>query len=235
MPLAAYDPVYLAITGIAMLVSHLVGLQLQRKFRQYSQVPLPVTGQDVAEQMLRAHGINDVQVISVRGQLTDHYNPANHTVNLSEPVFGTNSVAAAAVAAHECGHAVQHATKYPMLQMRSRIVPLVQLGSNLAPWVLMAGLALAAGGNNLTVLLIGIVLFALTTLFSIVTLPVEFDASRRALAWLDKSGVAAGLSHKQAKDALFWAAMTYTVAAIASIGQLIYYVMLFLRARDRRE
>ena len=153
---------------------------------------------------------------------------------MSEPVYGSATVAATAVAAHECGHAVQHAKHYPMLALRSGLVPVVQIGSRLAPVVLMAGLALAVAGQNLTVLLIGILLFAGTTLFAFVTLPVEFDASRRALEWLDRSGAARGVSHKQAKDALFWAAMTYVVAALASLGQLFYYVMLFMRARERR-
>jgi hypothetical protein len=216
-----------------MLLSHLVGAQLRRRFAQYSEVPLPLSGSDIARRMLAQHGIRDVQVISVPGQLTDHYNPANRTVNLSEPVFRAHSVAAAAVAAHECGHAVQHATAYPMLQLRSSLVPVVQLGSNLAPWILMAGLGMAGAGGNLTILLVGIILFAATTLFALITLPVEFDASRRALVWLEQSGVATGLSHQQAKNALFWAAMTYTVAALASIGQLLYYIMLFLNAKNR--
>lgn len=218
-----------------MVVSHVVGLTLRHKMAKYSQVPLPVTGADVAGQMLSDHGLGSVEVISVQGQLTDHYNPSAKTVNLSEPVYAMNTVAAAAVAAHECGHAVQDATGYPMLRLRSGLVPLVQFGSNLAPWIIMIGVGLAAGGNSPTVLLVGIVLFALSTLFALVTLPVEFDASRRALAWLEKSGIARGLSHSQAKDALRWAAMTYVVAALASIGQLLYYIMLFLNARNRRE
>lgn len=234
MPGYHYDPVYLIIMGIAMVVSHLVGLQLRRKFAEYSQVPLPVTGEEVARQMLRDNNIGDVQVTSVQGQLSDHYNPAEKTVNLSEPVFATNSVAAAAVAAHECGHAVQDAVHYPMLKLRSNLVPLVQIGSNLAPWIIMIGIGLATGGNNLFILGLGIALFATSTLFALVTLPVEFDASRRGLAWLEQSGVATGVSHSQAKEALFWAAMTYTVAAVASIGQLLYYIMLFTQARDRR-
>ncbi len=234
MPALHYDPIYLLIVGIAMIVSRLVGAQLKRKFALYSQVPMPVSGHQVAEQMLAENGIRDVEVTSTPGQLTDHYNPRGKTVNLSEPVFAARSVAAAAVAAHECGHALQHAKNYPMLGLRSNLVPIVQLGSKLAPWVLMAGIALAFAGSNLTVLLIGIILFASTTLFALITLPVEFDASRRALAWLESSGVATGLSHKQAKDALFWAAMTYTVAALASLGQLFYYIMLFAQVRGRR-
>lgn len=235
MPIAHYDPLYLIIMGLAMVVSHVVGLTLRSKMAKYSQVPLPVTGADVAAQMLADHGLQSVDITSVPGQLTDHYNPANKTVNLSEPVYAMNSVAAAAVAAHECGHAVQDATNYPMLRLRSNLVPLVQFGSNLAPWIFMIGVGLAAGGNNPTVLGIGILLFALTTVFALVTLPVEFDASRRALVWLEKSGITRGVSHSHAKDALRWAAMTYVVAAVASIGQLLYYILLFLNARGRRE
>ncbi len=230
-----YNPVYLIVTGVAMLVSHLVGGQMKRKFEQYSQEPLPYTGAEIAQQMLSEYGITDVQIQPAHGMLTDHYNPSDRTVNLSEVVYGSASVAAAAVAAHECGHAVQHATHYPMLALRSNLVPVVQLGSNLAPIVLTIGLGLAYAGHNLFVLLLGIVLFAASTVFALITLPVEFDASRRALEWLDHSGAAQGLSHKQAKDALFWAAMTYVVAALASLGQLLYYVMLFMRARDRRD
>jgi Zn-dependent membrane protease YugP len=229
-----YDPLYIIITGLAMLVSQLVGAQMKRAFAKYSQQPMPVTGREIAERMLRENGINDVRVQATQGMLTDHYDPAGKTVNLSEPVYGSATVAAAAVAAHECGHAVQHAKHYPMLALRSGLVPVVQIGSRLAPMVLMAGLALALAGQNLTVLLIGILLFAGTTLFAFVTLPVEFDASRRALEWLDRSGAAQGVSHKQAKDALFWAAMTYVVGALASLGQLFYYIMLFMRARERR-
>lgn len=235
MPVAHYDPLYLIIMGVAMVVSHVVGLTLRHKMAKYSQVPLPVTGADVAGRMLSDHGLGSVEVISVPGQLTDHYNPSAKTVNLSEPVYAMNSVAAAAVAAHECGHAVQDATGYPMLRLRSGLVPLVQFGSNLAPWIIMVGVGLTAGGSSPTVLLVGIALFALSTVFALVTLPVEFDASRRALAWLEQSGIARDLSHRQAKDALRWAAMTYVVAALASIGQLLYYVMLFLNARDRRQ
>jgi Zn-dependent membrane protease YugP len=229
-----YDPIYLLITVGAMLISSLVGGQLKRKFALYSQEPMPVTGRQIAERMLHENGITDVQVVAAPGMLTDHYDPTNKTVNLSEGVYASASVAAAAVAAHECGHAVQHARHYPMLGLRSTLVPVVQIGSNLAPIVLMIGLGLAYVGNNLTILLAGIVLFAATTLFAFITLPVEFDASRRALAWLDESGAATGLPHKQAKDALFWAAMTYVVGALASLGQLLYYVMLFMRMRDDR-
>jgi Zn-dependent membrane protease YugP len=226
------DPLYLILVGGAMLLSHLVGAMLRRRFQEYSHIPLPLSGREVAERMLAQNGIRDVKVISTPGALTDHYNPADKTVNLSQPVYHLNSVAAAAVAAHECGHAVQHATAYPMLAMRSSLVPVVQLGSNLAPWLLMAGIAGLAAGGGTTLLLAGIILFSATTLFALITLPVEFDASRRALVWLEQSGVATGLSHDKAKNALFWAAMTYTVAALASIGQLLYYILIFMQARS---
>lgn len=230
----SYDPFYLIVTGAAMLVSHLVGAQMKRKFQQYSQMPLPVTGAEIAAQMLHDYSVEGVQILPASGMLTDHYNPSDRTVNLSEVVYGSASVAAAAVAAHECGHAVQHAVRYPMLALRSKLVPAVHIGSKLGPIVLMIGLGLAFAGQNLTVLLAGIVLFAATTLFAFITLPVEFDASRRALEWLEHSGAATGVSHEQAKNALFWAAMTYVVAALASLGQLLYYIMVFMRARDRQ-
>lgn len=221
---------YYLITGLAMLVSWAVGAMLQRRFREYSQRPTRLTGAQIAELMLRQNGINDVQIISTPGQLTDHYNPLNKTVNLSEVVYHEANVAAAAVAAHECGHAVQHARAYAPLKMRSALVPVVNIASNFVQYILILGLILAASGNTV-VLFVGVVLFALTTLFSIITLPVEFDASRRALAWLDQSQALAGLDHAKAKNALFWAAMTYTVAAIASIGQLLYFVMRLMAAR----
>lgn len=225
-----FDPIYLLLTGGAMLASWLVGATLQRRFRQYSQMPIRMTGAQVAEKMLSDNGIHDVRVISTPGQLTDHYNPLQKTVNLSEVVYHEANVAAAAVAAHECGHAVQHATAYAALKMRSALVPVVNIASRFVQYLLLIGLVLAASGNT-TVLWIGVILFASTTLFSIVTLPVEFDASRRALAWLDQSRIMGGLEHGRAKNALFWAAMTYTVAAIASIGQLLYYVMRLMAAR----
>ena len=221
---------YIIIIVGTMLVSKWVGSMLQRRFAEYSMRPIPLSGAQVAEKMLRDNGISDVRVISTPGQLTDHYNPLSRTVNLSDVVFHERNVAAAAVAAHECGHAVQHARAYGALKMRSALVPVVNLSSKFMNWVLLAGLFLAASGNT-TVLFIGVILFATTTLFSVITLPVEFDASRRALAWLDESQSLAGLDHDKAKNALFWAAMTYTVAAIASIGQLLYYIMRLLAAR----
>ncbi len=227
-----FDPVYMVITGVAMLASRFVGSQLQRKFAEYSQLPLDMSGKEIAEQMLRDSGINDVQVISVQGQLTDHYNPMKKTVNLSQVVYNERNVAAAAVAAHECGHAIQHATAYGALKMRSNLVPVVNISSKFLPWVLMGGLAMAATGIP-WVLLAGIVMFAMTTLFTIVTLPVEFDASNRALAWLEGTGITKGVQHEKAKDALKWAARTYIVAALASVGQLLYYIMLYNRATNR--
>jgi Zn-dependent membrane protease YugP len=230
-PPLGVNTLYLVITVGAMLASWLTGAMLQRRFREYSMRPIPMTGAQVAQRMLRDYGIGDVRVISTPGQLTDHYNPLDKTVNLSEVVYHEANVAAAAVAAHECGHAVQHAQAYAALKLRSALVPVVSLSSRFMQYVLIAGLVLASSGGGTFVLAIGVVLFATTTLFSIVTLPVEFDASRRALAWLDQSRALANLDHDKAKNALFWAAMTYTVAALASIGQLLYYVFRLLEAR----
>jgi Zn-dependent membrane protease YugP len=213
-----------------MLLSRWVGSMLQKRFAEYSQRPIGLSGADIARQMLRDYGIDNVEVISTPGQLTDHYNPLRRTVNLSDVVFQQRNVAAAAVAAHECGHAVQHAKAYGALKMRSALVPVVNFANKYLNFVLMGGLILAAYGTT-TLLLVGVVLFAATTLFSLITLPVEFDASRRALAWLDDTSILQDLDHEKAKNALFWAAMTYTVAAIASIGQLIYFIMRLLAAR----
>lgn len=224
--------IYYAITGLFMLLSMAVGKRLQAKFQEYSQSPLQMSGKEVAEKMLNDCGIYDVQVVSVPGQLTDHYNPKTKTVNLSEVVFNERNVAAAAVAAHECGHAVQHATAYSFLTMRSNMVPVVNISSKFMPMALMAGLGLAAFSGNITVLLIAVLLFAATTLFSFVTLPVEFDASKRALNWLNDAGITQGEQHQQAKNALKWAAGTYVVAALASLGQLLYYVFLLNRYRN---
>ncbi len=184
--------------------------------------------------MLRDNGIYDVQVVSVDGFLSDHYNPVNKTVNLSPDVYAGTNVSAAAVAAHECGHAVQHATAYSMLTLRSKLVPAVKISSNLSQWVIIAGLGiLGFGGGNQTILLIGIILFAVTTLFSLVTLPVEFDASARALKWLDNARLTEGTEHDKAKDALKWAALTYVVAALASIAMLVQYILIYQgRSRD---
>ena len=220
--------VSMIFVGISMLVS----LTLRSKFATYSKIPLTsgLSGREVAEKMLRDNGIYDVQVVSVAGMLTDHYNPMKKTVNLSDDVYNGRSVAAAAVAAHECGHAVQHATAYPWLNMRSQLVPVVQISSSLVQWVLLAGIVLI---NTFPMLLLaGIVLFGLTTLFPVVTLPVEFDASKRALAWLQTNNVTAGRQQEQAKDALKWAAMTYVVAAVASIVTLVQYILIYNNRRQ---
>ncbi len=213
------------------IISYLVQASLKNKFNRYSQEPLPggMTGRDVALKMLHDNGIYDVQVRSTNGMLTDFYNPTDKTVNLSEGVYGSCSVAAAAVAAHECGHAVQHATQYSFLQMRSKLVPAVNFASQWMSWVLLAGILLVQTLPQ--ILLIGIILFAITTLFSFVTLPVEIDASRRALAWLNRSGITTGASHDHAADALRSAAYTYVVAALGSLATLVYYVMIFLGNR----
>lgn len=214
-------------------ISFLVSARLKSKFNKYSQMPLSsrLTGQQVAEKMLRDNGIYDVKVQSVEGFLSDHYNPTDKTVNLSPEVFHGASVAAAAVAAHECGHAVQHATAYQWLTMRSKLVPVVQFSSNIVQWVLLAGVI--AINSFPPLLLIGIGLFAMTTIFSVITLPVEFDASKRALAWLNTTNITRGEEHEGATDALKWAAMTYVVAALASVATLVQYVMIFLGNRDR--
>lgn len=220
------------IFGVFMLISWLVQRRLRSKFKKYAQIPLNygTTGRDVAEKMLRDHNITDVQVVSTPGSLTDHYNPANKTVNLSPDVYGGNSVSAAAVAAHECGHAVQHANAYIWLEMRSKLVPVVEFSSKYVQWVLLAGIILVSSFPML--LGIGIVLFALTTLFSFITLPVEIDASRRALAWLNTSGVTNSMNHAKAQDALNWAAYTYVVAAIGSLATLLYYILIYVGFDD---
>ncbi len=214
------------------LVSYLVQANLQSKFQKYSKMPLDngMTGREVAEKMLHDNGIYDVRVTCTPGMLTDHYNPTNKTVNLSEGVYHANSVAAAAVAAHECGHAVQHAQAYAPLQMRSALVPVVQFSSSIVSWVLLAGILLLNSFPQL--LLVGICLFAMTTLFSFITLPVEINASKRALVWLNRAGVTTSRNHRQAQDALKSAAYTYVVAALGSLATLIYYVMIFLGRRE---
>jgi Zn-dependent membrane protease YugP len=227
MPIMIVSLIFL---GISMLVS----MALKNKFKKYSGVLLSngLTGREIAEKMLRENGIYDVKVTSVEGFLTDHYNPQNKTVNLSPEVYNGRSVAAAAVAAHECGHAVQHATKYSWLQFRTKMVPAVMITSNLANWILLAGVIMASSGNP-TVLLIGIVMFSISVIFTVVTLPVEFDASRRALAWLNHTNVTNSQEYPKAKDALKWAALTYVIAALAAVVTLIQYVLLFLGTRDR--
>ncbi len=215
-----------------MAASWFVSYRLKSKFKQYSEVPLAagLSGKDVAEKMLRDNQIYDVKVVSVEGFLTDHYNPQNKTVNLSPEVFNGRSVASAAIAAHECGHAVQHATAYSWLTMRSQLVPVVQVSSNVVQWVLLGGVLLLNVFPGL--LLIGIVLFAITTLFSFITLPVEYDASNRALAWMESTNLSYGQEHEKAKDALSWAALTYVVAAIGSLATLLYYLSIYLGRRD---
>ena len=223
--------IWIVFIGIA-IISYMVQASLKSKFEKYSQVALTngMTGRDVAEKMLRDNGIYDVKVISTAGMLTDHYNPTSKTVNLSEGVYGTCSVAAAAVAAHECGHAVQHARAYAPLQLRSALVPVVQFSSSIVSWVLLGGILMLQSFPQL--LLIGICLFAMTTLFSFVTLPVEIDASRRALVWLSSAGITNSYNHSQAQDALKSAAYTYVVAALSSLATLIYYVMIYMNRRD---
>ncbi|MBC8593642.1 zinc metallopeptidase [Oscillospiraceae bacterium N12] len=222
---------WIIFIGIA-LVSWLVQMNLQNKFKKYSKIPTGngMTGRDVAIKMLHDNGIYDVQVTHTPGRLTDHYNPANKTVNLSEGVYESNSIMAAAVAAHECGHAVQHARSYAPLTMRSKLVPVVTFASQWMTWVLLAGILLINSFPQL--LLAGIILFAMTTLFSFITLPVEINASKRALVWLSSSGITNARNHAQAEDALRSAAYTYVVAALGSLATLIYYIMIFLGRRD---
>ncbi|RYZ29628.1 MAG: zinc metallopeptidase [Chitinophagaceae bacterium] len=216
--------------GISMLVSAI----LKSRFTAYGKIPLTarLTGKEIAEKMLRENGIYDVKVVSVEGFLSDHYNPANKTINLSPEVYNNYSVSAAAVAAHETGHAVQHATAYAWLNLRSKLVPAVQFSSSIVNWVLLIGVFMAASGNS-TLLLVGILLFAATVLFSLITLPVEFDASRRALAWLQHTNVTNSEEYPKAKNALTWAAMTYVVAALAAIATLVQYVLIYMGGRDR--
>jgi Zn-dependent membrane protease YugP len=222
--------IYIIMIGF-MIISWLVSYRLKSKFKEYSQVAFRgnMTGAEIAARMLQDNGINDVKIISVDGHLTDHYNPTDKTVNLSPEVYAGRSVAAAAVAAHECGHAVQHARAYAWLSMRSKLVPAVSFASRYMQWILLAGVLTITIFPYL--LLAGIVLFTATTIFSFVTLPVEFDASNRALAWLEGSGVTSSQEHDMAKDALKWAAMTYVVAALSSLATLLYYVSIFLRRR----
>ena len=222
--------IYILMGGIFIL-SMVVQNSLKSKFDKYSKVPLGVamSGRDVAVTMLQQNGCGDVQVTSVKGQLTDHFNPANRTVNLSDPVYGTNSIAAAAVAAHECGHAIQHKVGYSMLQLRTKMVPIVQFASNTVQWLLLAGVLIYEITS--LPLIIALVMFGVTVLFSFVTLPVEVDASRRAIKWLEGSGIASGEQLAQAKDALHAAAYTYVVAAVGSLATLLYYAAVFLRRR----
>jgi Zn-dependent membrane protease YugP len=223
---------WIIFIGIAIL-SFIVQSNLQSKFKKYSKVPMGngMTGYDVALKMLHDNGIYDVKVTHVKGQLTDHYNPANKTVNLSEGVYESSSIMAAAVAAHECGHAVQHACAYGPLTMRSKMVPVVSFASNIMSWILLAGVLMV---NTFPQLLIaGIILFATTTAFSFITLPVEINASKRALVWLSSAGITNARNHSQAEDALRSAAYTYVVAALSSLATLVYYVLILMNSRSR--
>ena len=221
---------YYILVGAIALVSWLVSNKLKSKFKEYSQIHLQngMSGAEIARKMLSDNGITDVKVISVQGQLTDHYNPAKKTVNLSEPVYNQRNAAAAAVAAHECGHAVQHAKAYSWLTMRSKLVPVVSVASRMSMFVIIGGVVLMSiigSGLGMTVALIGLGLFAMGTIFAFITLPVEYDASNRALAWLESSNMLTRQEHDGAKDALKWAARTYVVAAIGSLATLLYFAL----------
>ena len=214
-----------------MILSWIVSMTLKSKFSKYSKIPLDngMSGREVAEKMLRDNGITGVTIGSVEGQLTDHYNPADKTINLSQEVYNGHSISSAAVAAHECGHAVQHAKAYAWLGLRSNLVPVVSFASKWVQWILLAGILMVRTFPAL--LLAGIILFALTTLFSFITLPVEIDASRRALAWLSNAGITSYQNHALAQDALKWAAYTYVIAALGSLATLLYYIMIFTGSR----
>jgi uncharacterized protein len=220
------------IFGVFMLLSWLVSSRLKSRFAKYSRMPLRsgLSGREIAEKMLHESGVEGVRVISTPGKLTDHYNPVSRTVNLSPGVYQGRSVAAAAVAAHECGHAVQHARAYAFLQMRSALVPVISISSRYMQWVLLAGILMVETYPG--ILLAGIIMFAATTLFSFVTLPVEFDATKRALAWLTNTGITVGEEYNNARDALKWAALTYVVAALASLATLLYFIMIFMGRRS---
>lgn len=226
----------LVLMIVVALVSFIVQARFRSKFKQYSEMPLlsGLAGKDVAEKMLRDNGIYDVKVISVEGQLTDHYNPENKTVNLSADVYHSRSIAAAAVAAHECGHAVQHAKAYSWLSFRSAMVPVINVASTLTQWTLTIGIMLLFFTHSPYVLAIGVAALALVTTFSFITLPVEFDASNRALSWLNNNYnvMQTGEEHQQAKDALWWAAMTYVVAALGALATLVYYASFLFNRRD---
>lgn len=224
---------YMLLAGVIMLMSWLVSSRLKSKFEFYSKLHLQngMSGAEIAEKMLADHGIRDVRVISTPGQLTDHYNPKDKTVNLSEAVYNQRNAAAAAVAAHECGHAVQHAQAYQWLTLRSQLVPVVSVASNYVQWILLAGILMIRVFPAL--LLVGIVIFAATTLFTIITLPVEYDASNRALAWLKNKNMLNQAEYNGAEDSLKWAARTYVVAAIGSIGTLLYYISIYMGGRNR--
>ncbi|PHS10526.1 MAG: hypothetical protein COA88_01935 [Kordia sp.] len=226
---------YYIIAGAIALLSSLVSKKLQSKFKKYSQIYLKnkMTGAEIAEKMLKDHGIFDVKVISTPGQLTDHYNPRDKTVNLSEVVYNQRNASAAAVAAHECGHAVQHATAYSWLTMRSKIVPVVNVASGLSQWVIMGGIALSfSSAMGQIVMLAGIAIYGVMAAFSVITLPVEYDASNRALAWLENKNMLTREEHAGAKDALKWAARTYLVAAIGALSTLVYFIGRYLSSNN---
>ena len=222
--------IYIIFIAFA-LISFAVQKSLQHRFEKYSKIPLPygLTGRDIAQRMLQENGINDVTITQIDGTLTDHYNPTNHTINLSRGVYDGNSIAAAAVAAHETGHALQHAKAYAPLRMRSALVPVVSFASSWMQWVLLIGILTVQSFPQ--ILLIGIILFGLTTLFSFITLPVEINASKRALAWPNNAGITTNETHPMAEDALRWAAYTYVVAALSSLATLVYYILIFLGGR----
>lgn len=219
--------IYLIFIGFAIL-SWIVSSQLKRRFKTYSKIPTAngMSGKEVVERMLRDHNIHGVKIGSVGGQLSDHYNPVSRTINLSREVYNGRNIAAVAVAAHECGHAIQHANAYEWLGLRSKLVPFVSFASKWMQWILLAGIILIQTFPQ--ILLLGILLFATTTIFSFVTLPVEMDASKRALVWLRSSGITTSVTHANAEDALRWAGYTYVVAAISSLATLLYYVMIFM-------
>jgi Zn-dependent membrane protease YugP len=221
---------WIIFIGFALL-SWVVSASLERKFKRYSKEALPLTGREVAERMLRENGIDDVSVTCTKGHLTDHYDPTTKTVNLSESVYNGANVAAAAVAAHECGHALQHATAYAPLRMRSALVPVVSFASNWVMWILLIGMLVINTFPHL--MLFGIILFAMTTLFSFITLPVEVNASQRAVAWLRNTGITDNHTTEMASDALHSAAYTYVVAALSSLATLVYYILIFLGGSRR--
>ena len=225
------DPLFLLLIIGIPLLSQIVSSQMKQRFVYFSQKPMPLSGRDAAEQMLLQHGIRDVRIIPARGQLTDHYNPTDRTVHLSEVVYGQRSVAAVAVATHEVGHAVQHATGYPFLQMRSKMVPFLRLSNLAIPVLAFGGAGISELAGSHTVALLCLLGLGLPALFSIITLPVEFDASRRALGWLTETGLTEGAGGVGAKKALFWAAMTYVVAALGSIVQALAFARMFLKRR----
>ena len=216
-----------------MLASWIVSASLNRKFRRYSNEPLGMTGCEVAQRMLHDHGIYDVQVTCIKGQLTDHYNPSTKTVNLSEDVYNGANVAAAAVAAHECGHAVQHQEAYAPLKMRSALVPVVSISSKWVSWVILAGLFFIGTNAGTTLLLVGICVYAMITLFSFITLPVEVNASQRAVNWLREAGITDNQTTEMASDALHSAAYTYVVAALSALATLVYYILVLLGSSRR--